>query len=132
VRKVRKVHCVHEVCPVHLGVIVDPTAPTPPPAPPVSPLPPQSAILSISVLGDMWIPTTSAPVQMTARVVTSRTPFEWVDGTGHVAWSSLANAAATLMSGAFTQYEPRSTLMTPPYRCVVRTEHEFANLARAR
>jgi len=47
-------------------------------------------------------------------------------------WSSLANAASTMMSGAFTQYEPRSTLMTPPYRYVVRTENEFANASRAR
>ena len=62
-----------------------PTAPTPPPAPPLSPLP--SNILSISVIGDMWIVTTSTPVQWTARLVTSTTPFDWVDGSDRVTWT---------------------------------------------
>src|SRR5688572_9175038 len=63
-----------------------PTAPTPPPAPPVSPLP--SPILSISLIGDMWIPITSSGVQMTARLVTSTAPFEWVDGNDRVTWTT--------------------------------------------
>jgi hypothetical protein len=74
----------------------NPTAPTPPPAPPVSPLPPTSAILGISVIGDQWISTTSAPVQMTARVITSNTPFEYVDGTEHVTWSVEPPGIATV------------------------------------
>ena len=45
-------------------------------------------------------------------------------------WSSTVNAAATSMSGAFTQFEPRRTAFGDPY--VVRTEQEFANIARAR
>ena len=251
-----------------------PTAPTPPPAPPpVSPLPPASSVLQISVIGDQWIYTTATPVQMTARLITSTTPLEYVDGsqgvhwsvepagiatidsqgrvtpqalgtaraiatygekqsfnpfrvlpgyggqwsgefivtactggadprecgrimigeglrpnryqfsldlsqfrdqisgtlhevrspgaggdvvvpvTGLVRlngtllleatvpqpnhepfrvinWSSVANAAVTTMSGAFTQYEPRSTLLTPPYRYVLRMENEFTNISR--
>ena len=63
-----------------------PTTPTPPPAPPVSPLP--SAILSISVIGDTWISSTSGQVQWTARLVTSTIPFDWVDGSDRVTWTA--------------------------------------------
>ena len=66
-----------------------PTTPTPP-APPVvtNPLPPASAILGISLLGDQWIPTNSAaPIQMTARLITSNTPFEYTPATDGVTWS---------------------------------------------
>jgi len=66
-----------------------PTAPTPP-APPVvtNPLPPASAVLGLSLLGDQWIPTnTAAPIQMTARLITSNTPFEYTAATDGVNWS---------------------------------------------
>jgi hypothetical protein len=53
-----------------------------------NPLPPASAISGISVLGDQWIPTNSAaPVQMTARLITSTTPFEYTLATDGVTWS---------------------------------------------
>jgi len=62
-----------------------PTSPTPP-GPPV--LPPSSAVLTISLVGDMWIPTNvAAPVQMTARLVTSNTPFDYTAATDGVTWS---------------------------------------------
>ena len=68
-----------------------PTAPTPPPAPPVSPLPPADRIVAMSVLGNQWIATNSAPLQMTARVFTrlgfGDSPGEYVDTTEHVTWS---------------------------------------------
>ena len=64
-----------------------PTAPTPPPAPPVSPLPPASSIVSISVTGGSWIVMGGAPLQMHARVYTGTGQTDFVDGTGHVAWS---------------------------------------------
>ena len=66
-----------------------PTAPTPP-APPVvtNPLPPASAVIGISLLGDMWIPTNAAaPVQQTARLITSNTPFEYTLATDGLVWS---------------------------------------------
>lgn len=87
------------VCLVALctGVLVGcnsstPTAPTPPTPPVVvSPLPPVSAIVAMSVLGNQWIATTSAPVQMIARVYTrissGDAPGEYVDDTEHVEWS---------------------------------------------
>jgi len=55
----------------------------------VSPsLPPATSVLSISLFGDMWIPTNvAAPVQMTARLVTSLTPFEYTAATDGVTWS---------------------------------------------
>ncbi len=43
-------------------------------------------------------------------------------------WSSSVNAAATSMSGAFTQIEPRRTNFGDPY--TVRTEQEFVSIAR--
>ena len=43
-------------------------------------------------------------------------------------WSSSVNAAATTMSGAFTQIEPRRTNFGDPY--AVRTEQEFVSIAR--
>lgn len=70
-----------------------PTSPTPPttspPPAPVPPLPPPSSIVSMSVLGSQWIATTSAPVQMTARIFTriGDAPTEYVDTTDQVAWS---------------------------------------------
>jgi hypothetical protein len=65
-----------------------PTAPTPPAPPVVSPLPPVSAVLSISLVGDMWIPTNvAAPVQMTARLITSTMPFEYTSAIAGVTWS---------------------------------------------
>lgn len=66
-----------------------PTAPTPPtPAVVTNPLPPASAIVSISLFGDQWIPTNSAaPVQMTARLITSTTPLEYTLATDGVTWS---------------------------------------------
>ncbi len=66
-----------------------PTAPTPP-APPVvtNPLPPVNTVVGISLLGDMWIPTNAtAPVQMTARLITSNSPFEYTLATDGVTWS---------------------------------------------
>jgi hypothetical protein len=40
------------------------------------------------LIGDQWIPTNAAaPVQMTARLITSQTPFEYTAATGGVAWS---------------------------------------------
>ena len=51
-------------------------------------LPPATSVLSISLFGDMWIPTNvAAPVQMTARLVTSLTPFEYTAATDGVTWS---------------------------------------------
>lgn len=83
-------------CVVVLGASVlagcnssSPTAPTPP-APPVvtNPLPPASAVIGVSLLGDQWIPTNSAaPIQMTARLVTSNTPFEYMLATDGLTWS---------------------------------------------
>lgn len=66
-----------------------PTTPTPPTPPVVTnPLPAASAVLSISVLGDMWIPTNvAAPVQQTARLITSNTPFEYTLATDGLLWS---------------------------------------------
>lgn len=61
-----------------------PVAPTPPPTP-VSPLPLPSSLTFISVVGDQWIPVTSGPVQMTARLYP--TPFEYFDGAEYVTWS---------------------------------------------
>jgi hypothetical protein len=43
-------------------------------------------------------------------------------------WASIVNAAATTMSGAFTQIEPRRTNFGDPYS--VRTEQEFVSIAR--
>ena len=56
---------------------------------PVAPaLPPANTVLSVSLLGDMWIPTNvAAPVQMTARLITSNTPFEYTPATDGVLWS---------------------------------------------
>ena len=62
-----------------------PTGPTQP-GPPAN-LPPASAVVGISLLGDMWIPTTSAFVQMTARLVTRNEPFEYTLATDGVTWS---------------------------------------------
>ena len=66
-----------------------PTTPTPPTPPVVtSLLPPVNTVVSISLLGDQWIPTNvAAPVQMTARLVTSVTPFEYTLATDGVTWS---------------------------------------------
>lgn len=66
-----------------------PTAPTPPTPPVVtSPLPAVNTVVSISLLGDQWIPTNvAAPVQMTARLITSLTPFEYTPATDGVTWS---------------------------------------------
>jgi hypothetical protein len=36
----------------------------------------------------MWVATTSTPVQWTARLVTSNTPFDWVDGSDRVTWTA--------------------------------------------
>ena len=62
-----------------------PTSPTQP-DPPASTLPPASSVLSISILGDMWVPTNSR-VKHTARLVTSTEPFDYVDGSDGVTWS---------------------------------------------
>lgn len=63
-----------------------PTSPTP--VPPASNLPPASAIVGISIIGDMWIPTNvAAPIQQTARLITSNTPFEYASATDGVQWS---------------------------------------------
>jgi len=66
-----------------------PTAPTPPVPPVVSPaLPPVSSVLAVSLLGDQWIPTNAAtPIQMTARLITSDSPFEYTLATNGVIWS---------------------------------------------
>src|SRR5262245_34880809 len=65
-----------------------PTGPTPPVTPPpAANLPPASTVISISLLGDMWIPTTAAPVQQTARLGTSNQPFEYTAATDGVTWS---------------------------------------------
>jgi hypothetical protein len=65
-----------------------PTAPTSV-TPPVagSLLPPASSVLAISLIGDMWIPTTSTTVQQTARLVTRTEPFEYTLATDGVTWS---------------------------------------------
>ena len=73
------------------------TAPTPATPPIVtSPLPPASAVLGISLIGDQWITTSSTAVQMTARLVTSNSPFEYVDGSDGVAWSIDSAGVATI------------------------------------
>ena len=135
-----------------------PTAPTPPTQPVVtSPLPPVSTVVSISLLGDQWIPTNvAAPVQMTARHITSavREPRASgdlvypVSGIVRVAgplvleatankpsgdelrvfnWSSTTNAGVTTMSGAFTKIEAYRRGFGTPY--AIRTEHEFSGLS---
>jgi hypothetical protein len=63
-----------------------PTSPTQP-GPPASNLPPASAVLSISIVGDMWVPTTSTGVKHTARLITSTSPLDYVDGSDGVAWT---------------------------------------------
>lgn len=66
-----------------------PTAPSSvaPETPPVSQLPPTESILSISLIGDQWVFANAPPVQMTARLVTSTTPFEYVIDNERVTWS---------------------------------------------
>lgn len=75
-----------------------PTAPTPPTPPVVtSPLPPVNTVLSISLLGDEWIATNvAAPVQHTARLITSTTPLEYTSATAGVEWS-IAPAGVALI-----------------------------------
>jgi hypothetical protein len=76
-----------------------PTSPTPSGPPVVSnSLPSPSAVLGISILGDQWITTDSAPVQMIARLETSRTPFDWVDGSEGVSWRVEPAGIATIDS----------------------------------
>ena len=82
--------------------------------------------------GDVVVPVTGF-VRLNGTLVLEATvpqpnhePFRLIN------WSSVANGAVTAMSGAFTQYEPRARLTTPPYRYVIRTENEFVNLSRAR
>jgi hypothetical protein len=53
-----------------------------------TPLPPAGVVVGISLLGDQWISTNSAsPIQMTARLITSNSPFEYTLATAGVAWS---------------------------------------------
>lgn len=76
-----------------------PTAPTPPVVngPPVANLPPVSAVVIISLLGDEWIATNvPAPVQHTARLITSTTPLEYTLATAGVEWS-IAPAGVALI-----------------------------------
>jgi hypothetical protein len=75
-----------------------PTTPTPvtPAPPPVSPVPPAESILSISLIGDQWVFTNRAPVQMAARLVTSNTPFEYVIDNDRVTWSVEPSGVATV------------------------------------
>ena len=71
------------------GCSSTPTAPSPSPPPAAIPaLPPVNTVVSISLIGDQWIPTNvAAPVQMTARLITSNTPFEYTAATDGVSWS---------------------------------------------
>jgi hypothetical protein len=64
----------------------------------VSPsLPAASAVVGISLLGDDWIATNvAAPVQHTARLHTSNTPFEYTLATDGVEWS-IAPAGVALV-----------------------------------
>lgn len=75
-----------------------PTAPTPPsqPVPPALNLPPSSAVISVSVIGDMWIPTASTGVKHTARLITSTTPLDYVDGSDGVTWTVEPAGVATV------------------------------------
>ncbi|MGH9221709.1 MAG: hypothetical protein ACRD1W_20550, partial [Vicinamibacterales bacterium] len=45
-------------------------------------------------------------------------------------WSSVANTASTLMSGAFTQYEPK--IAPFEHRYVLRTENEFVDVSHVK
>ena len=83
---------------VLVGCNSTPTSPTQPPAPVVvTPvLPPASAIIGISLIGDMWIPTTSPGVKHTPRLITSNQPFDWVDGSDGVTWSIEPAGVATV------------------------------------
>ena len=96
-----------------------PTSPTPPVAndPPVSNLPPVSAVLSISMLGDEWIATNvAAPVQQTARLVTSNTPFEYTLATAGVEWSiSPAGVATVDEQGRVTPVSIGTAALTVKY-----------------
>jgi len=94
-----------------------PTMPTPPAstAPPTN-LPPASAVLGISILGDMWIATTATAVPMTARLITSNTPFEWTDGSDGVAWSvEPAGVAAIDQRGRVTPLNIGTAAVTARY-----------------
>jgi hypothetical protein len=59
-------------------------------------LPPASSVLQISVIGDQWITVMSAPVKMTARLITSTAPLEYVDGSDGVTWSVEPPGIATI------------------------------------
>lgn len=73
-----------------------PTAPTPS-GPPVVNLPPASTIIGISLIGDMWIPTNAAaPIQQTARLITSNEPFEYTLATDGLQWSIDPAGIATI------------------------------------
>ena len=93
------------------------TAPTPATPPIVtSPLPPASAVLGISLIGDQWITTTSTAVQMTARLVTSNSPFEYVDGSDGVAWSIDSAGVATIdQRGRVTPVGSGNAVVTAKY-----------------
>jgi hypothetical protein len=66
-----------------------------------NPLPPASAIVGISLLGDQWIPTNSAaPVQMTARLITSNTPFEYAGDRGSDLVDRAADVALSISTAA--------------------------------
>ena len=91
-----------------------PTGPTQPGPP--SNLPPTSSVLGISVIGDMWIPTTSTSVQMTARLITSTTPFDYVMATDGVAWSIEPAGVATIdQRGRVTPIANGSATVTARY-----------------
>jgi hypothetical protein len=92
--------CATLLCAVSLASCnrATPTAPSPvvPPPPPVSQVPPTESILSISLIGDQWVFANAAPVQMSARLVTSTTPFEYVIDNERVTWTVEPSGIATV------------------------------------
>ena len=95
-----------------------PTSPTPSGPPVVNPnLPPASAVVGMSLLGDEWITTNvAAPVQHTARLHTSNTPFEYTLATTGVEWSIAPAGVATIdQQGRVTPVSIGTATLTAKY-----------------
>jgi hypothetical protein len=84
--------------------------------PPTSNLPASSAVLQISVIGDMWIPTTASAVQQTARLITSVTPLDYTAATAGVQWSiDPAGIASIDQQGRLTPMAIGNATVTAKY-----------------
>jgi hypothetical protein len=80
-------------------------------------LPPVNTVVSISLLGDEWIATNvAAPVQHTARLITSITPLEYTLATAGVEWSiAPAGVAVIDQQGRVTPVSIGTATITVKY-----------------